>query len=118
MSHTGTSQTWLCTQMPWDLVKVQMLIQEAPGGLGSAFLTRSQGMPMLLVCGPHSEKHRPICPPKEGQKNVALMAKAFSSLRAYPWDWELPKTGDQSAVPSLTLHGAQAKALLTVLPTL
>lgn len=27
MTHTGTSQTWPRIQMPWDLVKVQMLIQ-------------------------------------------------------------------------------------------
>lgn len=65
---------------------------------------------MLLVYGPHSEKHRPMCPSRKD--------KAFSSLRACPWDWEPPKTGGQSAVPPLTLHGAQAKAQFTVLPTL
>lgn len=84
MSHTGTSQTWLCTQMPWDLVKVQMLIQEAPGGLGSAFLTRSQGMPMLLVYGPHSEKHRPICPPQGRTKECHFDGQSFQLIKGIP----------------------------------
>lgn len=59
--ESSTPQIWLRTPIPWDLVKVQMLMQEAWAGLDSTFLTRPWGMLGLLVHGPHSEERGPKC---------------------------------------------------------
>lgn len=61
LSQEREDGAWWWTQIPWDLVKVQMLIQEAWAGLNLASLTRSLGMLVPLVHGPHSEEQGPKC---------------------------------------------------------
>ena len=59
--RSSTSQIRLRTRIPWDLVKVLMLIQEAWAGLDSTCLTRPRGMLRMLVHGPNSEEQGPMC---------------------------------------------------------
>lgn len=59
--ESSTPQIWLRTPVPWDLVKVRILIREAWAGLDSTFLTRPRGMLGLPVHGPHSEERGPKC---------------------------------------------------------
>lgn len=67
----------------WGLVKVQVLMQEAWGGLDSSFLTRSQGM-LMLVPGPHSEQQGPCVPLGEGKKRH-LDSHSFKLTEGRAW---------------------------------